>query len=119
MTRRVVYYAHAIALYHSTEEMEMTSVITKELGHLDIINPKYIPGNGTMQPYFNTIDLCDVVVFSRYKGKVMAGVGAEINYALSKSKAVYELRNGKLRIVRHPVSYLGRDETRRLYWEGN
>jgi hypothetical protein len=47
--------------------------------------------------------------------KVTAGVGLEVNYALSKGIPVYELRNAKLERTTRTVRYLSREETLRHY----
>jgi len=61
------------------------------------------------------IDGCDVLIFSRLMGKITSGVGLEINHALAKKKAAYELEQNKICIVKEPVKYISRNDTIKLY----
>jgi hypothetical protein len=61
------------------------------------------------------IEECDIVVFSRLLGKITAGVGKEVNHALKKGKAVYEVTQVGLVRRHRAVKYLPRVATIRLY----
>ena len=63
------------------------------------------------------MEKCDELVISKYFGKITAGVGKEINHALSIKMPVHDLWNGKLKKVTRKVKYLSRLATRRLYWD--
>lgn len=76
-------------------------------------NPKKL--NDGIGYCLNLVEKCDALSFTRFSGKITAGVGLEINHALTKNKPVYELKKGKLRIVKKPVKHLSRDDTNALY----
>lgn len=65
---------------------------------------------------YKLLDGCQVMIFTRCLGKVTAGVGQEIIYALQKGITVYELDcNGKLIRIKKRVEFIGRMESRLLY----
>jgi len=61
------------------------------------------------------IDECDILVFSRLLGVVTSGVGDEVNYALTKNKKVFEIKDGCLHHHCEPLKYVSRKQTRRIY----
>ena len=52
------------------------------------------------------IDSCDSLVFTRHFGYVTEGVKPEVEYAISKGKEVFELRDGRFIPVKGSVSNL-------------
>lgn len=119
--KKRVYYAHAIWLYGTkTEQDEIKSIKSKFPHHL-VINPSKLErpredaGGDEMEFFKEHVSRCDVLVYSRLAGKVTAGVGLEVNHALSKEKPVFELNGGEFIRVWSPVKYLTREETRDLF----
>jgi len=115
-----IYYAHAICLYGTKHERDEKSRIKKRFPKAKIIDPGSYENNlekfiGGMNYCLELVDKCDVLVFTRLLGKITAGVGKEINYALSKKKKVFELINDNFIKVSKPVTYLSRLNTILLY----
>ncbi len=115
-----VYYAHAMCTYGTDIEQEEIKLIKAHLPNSDIINPEAHEGNPEkslqgMKYCFRLIDGCDVLVFSKLLQKITAGVGLEVNFALSKKIPVYLLQNAGLKRVEKPVRYLSREDTMRHY----
>jgi hypothetical protein len=115
-----LYYAHAMCLYGTiAEEFEM-KLIRSGFRRVRIVNPAKYDGhpekqNDTVGFCLRLVEKCDTVVFSRLLGKITAGVGKEVNYALRIGLPVFELAGGRFRRVRHPVKYVSRVATRSLY----
>ena len=61
------------------------------------------------------IDACDALIFSKCGNYITAGIGKEVNYALTKGKLVYELRGNHVKSIHEPVTYLSIERTLRLY----
>jgi hypothetical protein len=108
---------------HPAEDLEL-DLIEQTFPACKIINPADYGSDpkklaDTLGFCFGLVDTVDRVVFSRLLGKVTAGVGAEINYALGAKKAVYELKgqgtSWKFLPVLKPVRYISRAATRDLY----
>jgi len=115
-----VYYSHAMVLYGTILEKQEKLQILKVNPKANVIDPGSYQDNpqkrnGGMEYCLSLVEKCNALVFTRFLGKITAGVGQEINYALKKKMIVHELKNGKLRIVLKPVKYLSREETRKLY----
>jgi len=109
-----VYYAHAICLYGTEQEKKEIVLIREKLKDAEIINPVNYQSN-SMDFYLRLVDKCHIVVFSCLLGKVTAGVGKEVNYALKKGKDVYVLNGVSLIPIKSPVKYISRQSTRELY----
>lgn len=115
--KRKTYYAHAKCIYGHVHEKRELDAIRRLLKDTHIVNPARYddhPGkrNDTLGFCFRLIDKVDVVVYSKLLGKITAGVGAEVNYALRRKTPVYQLRDGKLVRQSRPVKY----ETIRRTW---
>ncbi len=116
--RKKVYYAHAIWLYGTPTEREEVRSIKSEFPIHTIVNPSELnrPDEDDEMEFFKEhVSRCDVLVFSRLAGEITAGVGLEVNHALSKKKPVFELKNGRFIRIGRPVQYLTREETRDLF----
>jgi len=105
-----VFYSHPIKLYGSGAEKREISLIEKRFVGCEIVDPSAHqssaePGRET-EYYLGLVDGCDCLVFSRSFGYVTEGVKKEVDYALSKGKPVYELREGRFTTVAGPVSNL-------------
>lgn len=111
-----VYYAHAICLYGTEREKKELLLIREKFKDAEIINPVNYQGH-LMDFYLRLVDKCHIVVFSRLLGKVTAGVGKEVNYALKKDKDVYMLNSESLILIKSPVKFISRQSTRELYRE--
>lgn len=119
-TNRKVYYAHAMCLYGQPEEAQELARIRLRFCGGKIVNPAEYNGHPEkvqdgVKFCLKLVARCGVIVFSRLLGKVTAGVGKEVNHALSIGKPVFELRPGEFRPRRRPVQYLTRAQTKRLY----
>lgn len=116
-----LYYAHAMCMYGTiAEEIELKR-IRSGFRPSRVVNPaKY--GNhpeklkDTMGFCLRLVEKCDVVVFSRIKGRITAGVGKEVNHALRLGRPVFELVDGRqFKRLTRPVKYISRTATIRLY----
>jgi hypothetical protein len=118
--RRKVYYAHAMCTYGEMDEWRELKHIRRELSRILIVNPAEYDGHPLKQTdtvgfCLGLVEGCDVVVFTRLMGKITAGVGKEVNYALKIGKPVFELANGKLIPRARKVVYITRRATINLY----
>lgn len=115
-----IYYAHAMCIYGTDDEMEEINHIKSIFPDHEIVNPGTYANNPEKRRdgmnYCKTlVSGCDILVFSRLYGKITAGVGIEINHALDENKKVFELKNGKVKQVKKPVRYISREGTIALY----
>ncbi len=121
MKKKKIYYAHAIWLYETKTEQEEIRSIRSEFPQYLVVNPSELErpeddaGNDEMEFFKEHVSRCDVLVFSRLAWKITAGVGLEVNHALSNKKPVFELKGGEFIRTRSPVKYLTREETRELF----
>jgi hypothetical protein len=115
-----IYYAHAMPTYRTaTEERELRK-ISSMLPRARIVNPAKYQKHPEKQRdkigfCLRLVEASDAVVFSRFRGKVTAGVGKEVNYALRMGLPVFQLTGSHLKRQRSPVRYLSVYETLRLY----
>lgn len=105
------YYAHAMPLYGTDIEKTEIMQITENLPEIEIIDPGSIESNPQkkregMNYCFKLIKKCDILVFSKFMGKVTSGVGKEIEYALKEKLDVFELNGTKLHRITNAVKYL-------------
>ncbi len=105
-----VFYSHPMKLYGSDAERRDIALIEKRFVGYDVVDPSAYqsetePGRET-EYYLRILDTCDCLVFSRHFGNVTQGVKPEVEYALSKGKPVYELRDGRFIAVTRPVANL-------------
>ena len=115
-----VYYSHAIPLYGTRLEKFEIQFIEKNIPKANIIDPGSFQDNlekrlGGMDYCLKLVEKCDGLVFSKFLGKITAGIGKEINHALSKKIPVYELKKGRLSKISKKVAYLSREETVLFY----
>ncbi|MDA4112501.1 MAG: hypothetical protein OK474_00440 [Thaumarchaeota archaeon] len=114
-----VYYAHAMCLYGTALEKAEMLAIAAHLPGCEIVNPRTLQRDGGkdegkdegMEYWFGLIDGCDALVFSRLLNTVTAGVGLEVNHALTRPIPVHELYHGNMVKVATPVQFLTREET--------
>lgn len=113
------YYAHAMPLYGSEIEKTEKNQIIENLPKAEIIDPGTFQSNPQkkregMDYCFKLIKKCNILIFSKFKGNVTAGVGKEVEYALKEKLDVFELNGTKLHRITKPVKYLSISETIRL-----
>lgn len=118
--KRKTYYAHAKCMYGHPHEKKELAAIRRLLKDTQIVNPRRYEGRpekryGGLRFCFQLIDKAHVLVYSKILGRITAGVGAEINYALSVRKLVYQLRDGKLIRQSRPVKHASIPSTFSLY----
>lgn len=115
-----IYYSHAMPLYGTKLEVLEKKQILDNLPKAELVDPGSYQSNpekmkGGMEYCYKLIEECNTLIFTRFLGKITAGVGKEINYALKEKMPVHELRKGKLIKIAKPVNYLSREQTVRFY----
>jgi len=118
--RQKVYYSHAMPLYGTTKEIYEKSQIRKNIPTVKIVDPGTYQDNPEkrrdgMEYCLKLVKDCDSLVFSKYQGKITAGVGKEVNFAIENKIPVYELNGDKLHEVESQVEHLSVLDTLRLY----
>ena len=113
------YYAHAMPLYGTKIEKTEKNQIVENIPDVEIIDPGTFQSNPQkkregMNYCFKLIKKCNILIFSKFKGKVTSGVGKEVEYALKEKLDVFELNGSKLHRITRPVKYLSIMETRSL-----
>jgi len=123
-----VYHAHAKPTYDTRQEEKEREIILNNLDDAEIVdpgsyenNPKKRMSKDPMKFCLNLVEKCEALVFSRFAGKITAGVGLEANFAFSRNMAVFEVAGKKLFRIKKPVNYLTVLETIRLpgYYTNN
>jgi hypothetical protein len=121
MKIRKVYYSHPMPSYGTEKEKNDIYRIEGKFGRVQIINPadtkpQHLTNfNNEMEFFFKQIDKCNAVVFRRFGNIITSGVGKEINYALGKGKAVFEITDKGFKKVTKPVDFISRELTHELY----
>jgi len=121
MKIRKVYYSHPVPSYGTEKEKNDIYRIEGKFGRVQIINPadtkpQHLTNfNNEMEFFFKQIDKCNAVVFRRFGNIITSGVGKEINYALGKGKAVFEITDKGFKKVTKPVDFISRELTHELY----
>ena len=115
-----IYYAHAMCIYGTDDEIEEINHIKSTFPDHSIVDPGTYASNPEkrrdgMSYCKKLVSECDALVFSKLLGKITAGVGIEINHALSEGKEVFELKDGRVKQVKKPVKYISRQDTIVLY----
>jgi len=108
-----IYYSHAMPTYGTKQEEQEQNVIFEKIPQVEIIDPGSYQNNpekrNAKDPMAYCLKLvmkCHALVFSRFVDKITAGVGKEVNFALSMKMPVYEINGGKLHQIKKPVEYL-------------
>jgi hypothetical protein len=115
-----VYYAHAKCLFGDSNEQRELRFIQRRFRWASVVNPAVYDRDPyawaiPIRFYFNLIDECAVLVFSRCLGKITTGVGKEVNHALKVKKMVFELKGRKLVPRTRRVKYVSRRQTSLLF----
>jgi len=109
-----------MCLYGTEAERAQLTALARRLPYYVIVDPGGLQShadksNDGMRYFFRVIDHCDALVFSRLSGEITAGVGLEVNHALTRLIPVYELGYEKILKITGPVTFLSREETLRQY----
>jgi hypothetical protein len=105
-----------MCLYGTEVERRELAVIARCLQFYDIVNPgtlqsKVEQSDDAMRYFLKVIGYCDALVFSRLLGGITAGVGLEINHALSLNLPVYEVMEDRVVQKTDFAMPLSREET--------
>ena len=120
MAVETIYFAHAMCMYRWPIETQHLRTIRRRFKGRRIVNPASYDRHPEkirdgVASCLRLIDECDIVVFCRLLNKVTAGVGKEVNHALRRGKAVFEINGNGLVRRRLRVQYISRRATIRLY----
>ncbi len=114
---KTVYFAHAQPVYGTKEEKAQVQIIAQHFPDYAIINPATVKDYGIrdMGFYLGIIERCSLLVYTRFQGFVLAGMGAEIIHALKLGKEVYELSEIGLTKMESVPEHLSYGETIDLF----
>jgi hypothetical protein len=115
---KTIYCAHATCLYGEPDEKKELKAIRSRFRNYRIVNPsRHIhPDRDTMMEFYEGLAAkCDIVAYSCLFGTVTAGVGKEVNHALSLGKSVYKIGPRGLVQRKRQVSYADPRRTRHLH----
>jgi len=106
-------------LYGTNQESNERRQIIKKFPKAEIIDPGSFQDNPEkqregMEYCLKLVRSCQDVVFSKFQGKITAGVGLEVNYAIEKKINVFELNGDKFHSIDKPIEYLSIIETMNL-----
>jgi len=116
----VLYYAHPMCTYGTIAEKFELTRIRSEFRRVRIVNPARYDGHpeklrDTVGFCLRLVEKCDAVVFTRLMGRVTAGVGKEVNFAIRIGRPVFELVGDRIKPRKHRIKYISRAATIRLY----
>jgi hypothetical protein len=116
----VLYYAHPMCTYGTIAEEFELKRIRSEFRRVRIVNPARYDGHpeklrDTVGFCLRLVEKCDAVVFTRLMGRVTAGVGKEVNYAIRIGRPVFELVGSRIKRRKSRIKYISRAATIRLY----
>ena len=116
----VLYYAHPMCTYGTIAEEFELKTIRAEFRRVRIVNPARYDGHpeklrDTVGFCLRLVEKCDAVVFTRLMGRVTAGVGKEVNYAIRIGRPVFELVGSRIKRRKSRIKYISRAATIRLY----
>lgn len=117
----ILYYAHAMPIYQTSTETRELKQIRSRFPKARIVNPAKYQNHpekrrDKMGFCLRLVESSDVVVFSRYRGKITAGVGKEANHAIRIGLPVFELDGKRLQRRRNRVRHLSLEATLRMYY---
>jgi len=106
--------------YDTFAEAHELAIIGKIFPTHEIVDPGGYEDNQEkeirgMDYCLELIESCDSLVYSRILGKVTAGVGKEVEHALSLGRTVYELVGDRVNVIRKSPEWVSREQTKRLY----
>jgi hypothetical protein len=108
-----VYFAHVQPIYDTEEERAQLASIMQRFADYAIVNPAVVKDLKIrdMSFYLSMVEKCDVIVFTRFWGFVMAGVGKEVQHALELGKEAYELSEKGFKKIETVPEYLSYEDT--------
>ncbi|MDE1855154.1 MAG: hypothetical protein KGH57_02430 [Candidatus Micrarchaeota archaeon] len=111
--QKKIYFAHAQPVYGTEEERINLVAIGQRFENYFIVNPAAVKDYHIrdMDFYLGVVDECDDIVFTRFHGVVMGGVGKEIEEAIKKGIPAHELSETGIAEVKKVPEYLSREET--------
>lgn len=106
-----IYYSHAMPIYGTNQELNEKKQIMKKFPKSTIVDPGTLQDNPEkqregMEYCLRLVQTCQTLVFSKFNGKITAGVGKEVNFALKQKIDVFELNGSELHKIIKPVEYL-------------
>ncbi len=106
-----VYYSHAMPLYETKQELNERKQIFKKFPKAVIVDPGTYQNNPEkqregMEYCLRLVQTCQALVYSKFNGKITAGVGKEVNFALDQKIDVFELNGNELQKITKPVEHL-------------
>jgi len=117
----ILYYAHAMPIYRTLAEKRELKQIRSKFPRAMVVNPAKYQNHPEKRRdkigfCLRLVENSDAVVFSRYQGKITAGVGKEANHALRISLLVYELAGSRFKRRRGHVRHMSLKATLQLYY---
>jgi hypothetical protein len=117
----ILYYAHAMPIYRTSAEKRELRQIRFKFPQARIVNPAKYQNHpekrrDKMGFCLRLVERSDAVVFSRYRGKITAGVGKEANHAIRIGLPVFELKGERLERRRSRVRHLSLEATLQMYY---
>ena len=117
----ILYYAHAMPIYKTLAEKRELRQIRSKFPRAKVVNPAKYQNHpekrrDRMGFCLRLVENCDAVVFSRYQGKITAGVGKEANHALGIGLPVFELEGNRFKRRRSRVRHMSLRATLQLYY---
>ena len=94
----VVYYAHSMQIYGTSETAQIRDTIAALLPEAAILDPEMLPwkewaeASSNLAVYQGVIKACSRVVVYEHQGHVGRGVATEVDIALKLGKPVHVLR---------------------------
>lgn len=118
MERMKIFYSHHCWKYGTKiEEWELSLIASafSTVDDLTIINPRIslpqdAPESVIMETAFETINTCDVLIFSTVSGMIGHGVFDEVLFALNHGIDVYEIVGNELRAVDNVFEFMNNIE---------
>jgi hypothetical protein len=92
MKKKKAYFSHSKMKYNTLEETEELNFIKKHFGGEVICPNNNLASIGGIENNFKTINSCDCLYATEYKGLIGRGVYDECRYALNAGKTVYVVR---------------------------
>lgn len=108
-----IYYSHPMQMYRNDIEKIHIEIIKNKFPNCQIMNPSNYTSHD-MNYYLKKVEKSDILVYIKFKNKITAGVGKELNHAIECKIPVYEIKNKKLQHRIKKVIYLTPSESSHL-----
>jgi hypothetical protein len=87
-----VYFAHSKKIYNTDLEKHLKAWLKKQ--YREVICPNKDMGElGSVEPYLEMIDTCDIIICREHMGYFGRGVYDEVKHALKRKKLVMVMRH--------------------------